>query len=253
MVSIGPALLGDGVTKIAVPMVGKTTADILADCEYIRELPCEVVELRIDFYESAESVTSILELLKIVKPAIGNKGLLFTWRTKQEGGEREISVEDYFNMLDQIIPTGFVDAIDIEYFFDDTEHREHMTKTVALAHKHGVTVVMSNHDFHKTPALDDIKGRLVGMKQAGADVAKLACMPQSPSDVLTVLQATEQVKSQYPDEPLITMAMGQLGVVTRTCGSVFGNALTFGAAKQSSAPGQVEVHKLKAILETVDK
>ena len=156
-------------------------------------------------------------------------------------------------MLDQIIPTGFVDAIDIEYFFDDTEHREHMTKTVALAHKHGVTVVMSNHDFHKTLALDDIKGRLVGMKQAGADVAKLACMPQSPSDVLTVLQATEQVKSQYPDEPLITMAMGQLGVVTRTCGSVFGNALTFGAAKQSSAPGQVEVHKLKAILETVDK
>ena len=104
MVSIGPALLGDGVTKIAVPMVGKTTADILAECEYIRELPCDVVELRIDFYESAESVTSILELLKIVKPAIGNKGLLFTWRTKQEGGEREISVEDYFNMLEFDVP-----------------------------------------------------------------------------------------------------------------------------------------------------
>ncbi len=248
MVTIGNVGLGDGQTKICVPLVGKTTAEILEECRYISDKPCDIVELRVDFFESADSVESIIELLMMIRPQLKGKGLLFTWRTKGEGGEGSISTEDYFIMLERLIPTGLVDAIDIEYFFNP----KRMERTVAFAKQHNVTVVMSNHDFDKTPAFDDIVNRLIGMKQAGADVAKLACMPQSPKDVITVLQATEQVKSQYPDEPLITMAMGKLGVVTRICGSIFGNAMTFGAAKQSSAPGQVEIGRLQGILEVAD-
>ena len=60
------------------------------------------------------------------------------------------------------------------------------------------------------------------------------------------------VKRQYPDEPIITMSMGKLGIVSRICGSVFGNAMTFGAAKQASAPGQIEVTKLNDILKVID-
>lgn len=89
------------------------------------------------------------------------------------------------------------------------------------------------------------------MKKLGADVAKLACMPQSAKDVLTLLSATEHVKSQYPDEPLITMSMGKLGAVSRISGEIFGSCLTFGSAKQASAPGQIEVTMLQKILKVL--
>ncbi|MBF1357436.1 MAG: type I 3-dehydroquinate dehydratase, partial [Megasphaera micronuciformis] len=100
-------------------------------------------------------------------------------------------------------------------------------------------------------AKEEIESRLIGMKKLGAHVAKLACMPQSAKDVLTLLAATEQVKSQYPDEPIITMSMGKLGAVSRISGEVFGSSLTFGSAKKASAPGQIEVTVLQKILETL--
>lgn len=248
MVKVGPTVLGDNKTKICVPLVGKTKEALVEECKYLADKPCDVAELRIDFFEGARSVDDVKDLLATLRPELAGKGLLFTWRTKGEGGELPIEVEDYFNLLEEVVKTGNVDAIDIEYFFD----QDRMKQTIEVAKAHNVTVIMSNHDFDKTPAKEEITSRLIGMKKAGADVAKLACMPQTPKDVITLLTATEEVKSQYPDEPIITMSMGKLGVVSRISGSVFGNAMSFGAAKQGSAPGQVEISKLRDVLAIVD-
>lgn len=247
MVKIGSATLGQGPVKVCVPLVGRTLEELLAECDYLANKPSDVAELRIDFLGTSYDLDAVLEATAQVRQRLNDRGLLFTWRTAQEGGEKDISVEDYFTLLDRVIESGHVDAIDIEYFFD----QERMRATVALAQKHGVTVVMSNHDFDKTPAQEEIESRLIGMKRAGADVAKLACMPQHPDDVLTLLTATNEVRKQYPGEPIITMSMGALGVVTRICGTVFGNAMSFGAAKQSSAPGQIDMKLLTDILHTV--
>ncbi|STS80155.1 3-dehydroquinate dehydratase [Klebsiella pneumoniae] len=66
---------------------------------------------------------------------------------------------------------------------------------------------MSNHDFHKTPAQEDIIYRLRRMQDLGADLPKIAVMPQSPQDVLTLLAATLTMKEKYATRPLITMSM----------------------------------------------
>ena len=169
---------------------------------------------------------------------------MFTFRTKEEGGETAVPEAYYFELIQYAVASGKVDAVDVEYF----RNQDSIRQTLAVAKEHGVTVVMSNHDFEKTPSFDEITGRLIGMKQLGADVAKLACMPNSAKDVLTLLSATEAVKSQYPDEPIITMSMGKLGVISRISGEIFGSALTFGSAKKASAPGQLEVTALQQIL-----
>ena len=70
---------------------------------------------------------------------------------------------------------------------------------------------MSNHDFHKTPAQEDIIYRLRRMQDLGADLPKIAVMPQSPQDVLTLLAATLTMKEKYATRPLITMSMGKSG------------------------------------------
>ena len=86
------------------------------------------------------------------------------------------------------------------------------------------------------------------MVSMDAQVIKFALMPSTNDDVLSVLQLTKELTERYPQLPRITMSMGQLGQMTRTCGHVFGNCLTFGTLGHVSAPGQVEVEVLKQLV-----
>ena len=110
---------------------------------------------------------------------------------------------------------------------------------------------MSNHDFHQTPAKADITGRLKKMEEAGADICKIAVMPQSPADVLTLLDATWEA-CQTANHPIVTISMGKLGLISRIAGSTFGSAITFGTAGTASAPGQLDSASLKNILDVLE-
>ena len=105
-------------------------------------------------------------------------------------------------------------------------------------------MVGSNHDFDKTPDYEDLIYRLRKMQDMGADIPKIAVMPQNHNDVLTLLSATETMSSIYADRPIITMSMSAAGVISRLCGEVFGSAMTFGAVGRVSAPGQIPVEQL---------
>lgn len=48
------------------------------------------------------------------------------------------------------------------------------------------------------------------MQSFDADIPKIALMPQSTSDVLTLLAATLEMQEQYADRPIITMSMAKL-------------------------------------------
>ena len=141
--------------------------------------------------------------------------------------------------------SGYVDMIDVEAFTGNEEVRE----IIDTAHACGVKVVVSNHDFYKTPPKEELISRLCKMQELGADVPKIAVMPQSRRDVLTLLAATEEMVREYADRPIITMSMNGEGVISRLCGEVFGSAVTFGAAGRTSAPGQMQVKELKMVLE----
>ncbi len=244
MKKIGNVTLDNGMPKICVPIVGRTIDELVQECRYLQDKIYDVVELRIDFLETVTDLQTVGSALQAVRKELPSSAILFTFRTKEEGGETEVPESYYFELVQYAVKSGDVDAIDLEYF----RNADSIQATLALAKQHGVTVIMSNHDFVKTPSFDEITGRLIGMKKCGADIAKLACMPKSAKDVLTLLSATEAVKSQYPDEPIITMSMGKLGAISRISGEIFGSSLTFGSAKKASAPGQLEVTTLQQIL-----
>ena len=85
------------------------------------------------------------------------------------------------------------------------------------------------------------------MQDMGADIPKIAVMPKSESDVITLLDATQEMHTKYADGPIITMSMGK-GVISRMCGEFFGSSMTFGAVGQVSAPGQTPVDQLSDVL-----
>ena len=106
----------------------------------------------------------------------------------------------------------------------------------AAAHEAGAGVVFSAHDFRTTPDTGAMTALLTAMADAGADVAKLAVTPADPADAARLLQATAQAAALRPETPLLTMAMGPLGAVTRVCGAAFGVCASFGTAGAASAP-----------------
>mgnify|MGYP002580299663 CR=1 FL=1 len=184
-----------------------------------------------------------------ITTALGQIPVLFTFRTSKEGGEKEISLEQYAQLNKAVAESGYVDLVDVEAFTGD----EIVTSIISHAHANGVKVIASNHDFAKTPEKDEIVRRLRKMQTLGADIPKIALMPTCKKDVLTLLEATLEMSEQYADRPIITMSMAGTGVVSRLTGETFGSALTFGAASKASAPGQIGVHELKQVLDIIHK
>ena len=109
--------------------------------------------------------------------------------------------------------------------------------------------IVSSHDFSRTPSREEMLNRLLQMEEGGADIAKLAVMPEHPEDVLELLSVTCQFSDGAGHIPLITMSMGELGCVSRLCGRIFGSAVTFGSAGCASAPGQISAEELSRILQ----
>ena len=235
--------IGAGMPKIIVPIVASTADGILAKAREFKAYRFDVVEWRVDFYEDVFDTPKVLATLKALRAELGEKPILFTFRTKKEGGEKEISPEAYTALNAAVAASGDADAVDVEIFSGDLIVR----RNIDAIHVAGAVVVGSNHDFHGTPDKADLLYRLRKMQDMGADIPKIAVMPKSESDVITLLDATQEMHTKYADGPIITMSMGK-GVISRMCGEFFGSSMTFGAVGQVSAPGQIPVDQLSDVL-----
>ena len=240
-VKIRNILLGEGVPKIAVPNVGSTEEEILTSTKEIAAAKPDLMEWRIDYYAAGvEDTAQLIDTGRKIRELIGELPLLITFRTKSEGGVCQLEENRYLDLVDQIIVNRLGDAVDIELFHEE----KRIESLVSEAKNYNVVVIMSNHDFEKVPAKDVIEFRLKKMANLGADVPKLACMPHNVEDVLTLLEATNAVHNEI-ENPIITMAMGDIGKVTRIAGQVFGSSLSFGAVGKSSATWQLSIEELR--------
>lgn len=240
-VKIRNIVLGTGLPKIAVPNVGSNEAEILTSAKEIVQAKPDLMEWRIDYYQAGiEDLSKLVVTAKKLRELVGELPILVTFRTKNEGGVLELAEEKYLELVEKVITNRLGDAVDIELFHDESRVKH----LVQLAHDYNVIVIMSNHDFEKVPAQDVIEFRLKKMAALGADVPKLACMPHNATDVLRLLAATNIVHQEI-DNPIITMAMGDIGKVSRISGQVFGSSLSFGAVGQVSAPGQLSIEDLR--------
>lgn len=240
-VKVRNIVLGEGLPKIAVPNVGVTEEEILASAKEIAAAKPDIMEWRIDYYEAGiKDNEKLIATAKALRDVVGELPILVTFRTKNEGGVLELGEDEYLDLVATVVTNRLGDAVDIELFHDE----ERVKDLVKQAHNYNVVVIMSNHDFEKVPAKDVIEFRLKKMADLGADVPKLACMPHSADDVLTLLSATNNARKAL-STPIITMAMADLGKVSRIASQVFGSCLSFGAVGKTSAPGQLSIEDLR--------
>lgn len=205
--------------------------------------------------------------------------ILLTVRTGFEGGQVEITEDAYAEVVRELI-AGVADveagagtaagagpsgtggtgtaasgvpgsaswgvpvAIDVEI------DRAESGSLIASARQAGVPVVASHHNFESTDSAERLLKTFAAMSEAGADVAKVAMMPQAPADVLRLLEATAAADASLP-VPVLGIAMGLLGRTSRIMGAGFGSCATFAQIGRASAPGQIEASVLAEILDRV--
>lgn len=240
--------IGHGRPAIIVPTTADHVAGLLAEIERIRNEPAAgMIEWRIDYLTDACDAASLMPLCESVRRHAGNKPVLLTFRTAAEGGARAISDKEYARLYHSLIQAGGMDLIDIEMFRD----AETVRSLVSAAHAQDIKVVMSSHDFHSTPAANEIVSRLRAQDACGADILKIAVMPRHTGDVLELLQAARTLREDYSDKPMLLMSMGGLSAITRLAGEVFGSDLSFGCLGAASAPGQIEVTSMHQVLDII--
>ena len=237
--------IGEGIPKICVPIVGTTKEQILEEAKYIATLPADIVEWRADWYENVFDFGQVESVLNSLREILREKPILFTFRTAKEGGEKEIDDMTYIALNKAVAESGEADLLDVELFSGETIVEEILN----AAHENHVKVIASNHDFEKTPSKEELISRLQKMQEMGADILKIAVMPKSSKDVITLLTATEEMNTNFAKQPIVTMSMSEKGLVSRIAGETFGSAITFGAAKKASAPGQIPAEELRKVLE----
>ena len=249
-VNVKNVVIGTGRPKIIVPIAAKTSADALAAARRLaQEDALDLIEFRVDFLDIALDRVRVAQLTSEVAEIAATKPILVTFRTKAEGGAAELDAAGYAEFYATILTEGRADLIDVELMRDEAIVR----RLVDAAHRAGVGVVMSNHDFAATAPTEELVARMRRMQELDADILKIATMPLDAGDVLKLLSATWLMHSQYADRPLITMAMAGKGVISRLSGELFGSAATFGMVGQASAPGQLALPDLRMVLELISR
>ena len=188
---------------------------------------------------------ALKEAAALIRAAFPDKPIIFTIRTNRDMEDFEISDEDYANAIYYAAKGELCDIIDIEL----SRGTALVIRLANLAHEYGIKTIVSKHLAKHTPAEADIISTLQDMQYTGADIVKLAVMPQNRADVMSLLNATYRYAALPESVPVITMSMGRLGVLSRICGSLTGSCLTFGTVGAASAPGQIDCEELSHILD----
>ena len=242
--------IGKGKPKVVVPIVGATKEEIINEVSKLKLERLDMVEWRVDYFEHAFEIEKIEEILIKLRKILLNIPILFTFRTDKEGGQKEIDMERYELINKSVLDKKLIDIIDLELFMDNKVINE----IVKLAHDNNIKVLISNHDFEKTPFCEEIISRFKTMDELGADILKIAVMPKNKLDVLELIKATTIMQDNNTiNKPIVSISMSQLGIVSRFCGEIFGSALTFGSEGKLSAPGQINVEDLNNLMEIIHK
>ena len=221
-----------------VPIVATDRAEALAQAARIRaHTPSpDLVELRADYLTTmrpAEIATLLSELCAVLGRDLP---LLFTYRRADEGGAGHADEATRLASITAAVTSRQVAFIDIEL----ATTPEDRTRVMALAQAEGIGVVVSIHDFSGTPNDATLRDQFMRLIASGATVAKLVVTAKIPRDALRLLEMTSSVAATATI-PLIALAMGPAGTLTRLAGPFFGSALTFATIGPSSAPGQMPI------------
>lgn len=239
--------IGEGKPLICVPVMGDKKEIIIEQVSRLVNMKVKMIEWRIDAFEGVDNHESVKEVLEDLRALTRNTILVYTYRSAAQGGIGNASGDEIAQLYTIGAESDVVDLVDVEFFANDNA-----AKLIKELKKAGGSIIASHHDFKETPDENIMRMLLDEMYEGGADIVKLAVMPQKASDVISLMKLTEEFHERHPEGLIITMSMGALGMVSRIAGQLSGSCVTFGAGEVASAPGQLPFSKLDEILTMIE-
>ena len=232
---------------ICAPLVARTAESLVEECTTVAAKKPDVIEWRIDFFDAIGNVQRVVETAGRIKAAAHGLPILFTRRSEREGGEKLAATESQvIDAYRAVCTAGLVDMVDFEMDSGPVQLRAVADYAKACR----IPLVLSFHNFEATPMVDDLVERFERAQALGADVAKIAVMPKSDEDVFRLLAATSRASRELRI-PVVSMAMGPIGAVTRANGWLFGSAMTFAIGASRSAPGQMPIEDVRSVIDAM--
>lgn len=232
--SICASIIAHSIEEFLEPLENVAHADLI-------ELRADGLKIDDDTGKSYKANTR--ELLERAKLST-NLPLILTVRMEKEGGAFKGTEAERIDCIKDGI--RLADMIDIELRMNEKERDE----IIAIANSKNVPVILSYHDFKKTPGEDAMAAVLEEEENTGASIAKLAVTANSSTDITRLLNVTHEMEKQLKI-PICTISMGELGAISRIAAPIFGSAITYGYVTRETAPGQISVSDLDSALKAL--
>ena len=138
----GNTTLEDGKVRICVPIAYETEKEILEESVRIgKSSVADIAEWRIDWYQDVFQPRKRNALSRKIRENLQGKPLLVTFRSRREGGERDITPEAYQTLLDEVIESNMADLIDVEL----SQGMACVQELIKHAHQKGIGAVSYTH------------------------------------------------------------------------------------------------------------
>lgn len=228
-IKIGNIVIGEGPPKVCVPIVGCQTDEVLLHVHEILKCSPDLMEFRADYLDTEYNIQYILRTAKKIKAAINKTPLIFTFRTKSQGGMKKISATEYCELLKNIVDNKLADIIDIEHqYFSDIHDFD------------SIPVIYSCHHMKEfNPEQINLESLKLASQRKNT-IIKVASTINSKADLIKFKSFGETLKENL-DCPLILIGMGENGVDTRLHPEKYGSAITFMKRGKETGPGQPDI------------
>ncbi|MCD8077598.1 MAG: type I 3-dehydroquinate dehydratase [Lachnospiraceae bacterium] len=241
-------VFGDGRLLTCVPLISKDLASLCADArESCLESP-DILEWRSDYFAEIANPEAMAKAAEALRAEVGDVPILFTPRSPEEGGAAPLEPAVKRAVIEAVAAGGCIDLVDLEMRYEDA----YIEEVREILHAHGVKLVLSYHDFKGMPDQETVCGKLRRAEALGADINKLALMPQNYHDVAVFCQTICEAKQDWMKNPVIGSLMGDVGAVTRFGGGSLGTDMCFVSVTGISGPGQMHIRDYRILNALID-
>ncbi len=223
MIKIGKIELGK-IPRIAIA-IGDRENNKLIKSPFV-----DILEIRVDQFKKTD-LAYIKSVIK-TRRKIGIP-LILTVRSKEEGGQKNISNELKLKIFKENV--SLVDAVDIEL------KSPILSEVVKTARKNKKIVIISWHNFKITPNDKILKDILSKAKRSGAHLVKIASKANKEEDLNRLMRFTIANKSKN----IITISLGEIGSISRLTFPRFGSLITYAFINKPSGLGQRTLDELR--------
>ena len=223
--------------KLVVSVMPKSLEEAQA-IDANRYEDADIIEWRADFLPKDE----ILQVAPAIFEKFAGRELLFTLRTRAEGGEIDLSAQDYVQVIKDVTQLYQPEYVAFEYFGN---------KDVFDQMLDFPNLVLSYHNFQETP--ENMMEILSELTSLNPKVVKVSVMAHTEQDVLDLMNFTRGFKTLNPEQEYVTISMGKVGKVSRITSDVTGSSWSFASLDVASAPGQISLSNMKKIREILNE